>query len=147
MRSEREAPPVGAVLCDGIPMTSPPCRRFAATSGSLVIVVVKEPAYPGDVLCDGMPVVPTRPISCGAAAPAAADDRIRAGDWLIDPVSGLKIRCVRGGPGWLTFDGRPLRPAKSDRPHAVSRSGACCLSDEPQRCRGPLHPDFDGRNW
>lgn len=61
------------------------------------------------VCFDGTELVRGRPIRCGAENPGPRQV-IGAGTRFIDPVSGLRLLCLRSGNGTLLLDGRQLIP-------------------------------------
>lgn len=100
----------------------PGYRRLAGASG-LSIVVLDEPALPGELLCDGMELVPSPPARCGTVSTWRDGREHRIGDRLYNPESGLSVMCSRSGSGDLTFNGRPLRlkPRIRNRPVSGTR--------------------------
>jgi hypothetical protein len=83
-------------------------QHLASRSGRLVVVVLREPMRPGELLCDGSPLVATRPTRCGAPLVPIPRGDVRPSDRFIDPESGLMLGCPQGGAGLLTFEGRRL---------------------------------------
>lgn len=85
-------------------------QHLVSRSGRLTVVVLREPDGPGELLCDGEPMIGIRPVRCSAPAGPRLRGEISAGEWLADDQSGLMLTSPYGGSGILTFDGRPLRP-------------------------------------
>ena len=83
-------------------------QHLASQSGRLVVVVLREPIRPGELLCDGSALIATRPTRCGAPLVPIARGDIRPSDRFADAESGLILSCPNGGAGILTFEGRRL---------------------------------------
>jgi hypothetical protein len=95
--------------------------------GRIVVLVLSAPAMPGRLRCDGAPMVAGAPVPCGAK-PSRAGDRFRAGGRYHDADTGLELRCLRGGPGELTFDGRPIAAVRSSAGLPLERYFHCTTS-------------------
>src|SRR5208282_5112291 len=66
-------------------------------AGGLRVVVLTEPAVPGTLECDAVPLVNCRPVPCSVAARASgAGYAIRPHTCYADVVSGLELLCVQG---------------------------------------------------
>lgn len=77
-----------------------------------VVVVVVKPTDVAEIACGGLPMTVEKPTE-HQVAPAPGDD-VLIGKRYHDADSGLELLCVKGGPGPVTVDGRPvqLRAAK-----------------------------------
>ena len=73
-----------------------------------VHAVVRHAGTPIDHLTCHVPLEVARPVACAATSPGALDDGMLAGSVFTDPVTGLTLRCTRGGPGQIMVDGRAL---------------------------------------
>jgi hypothetical protein len=82
-----------------------PGTRLWSTVSSAAVVVVRPPAAPVALTCDGVPLVE-------AQQPGQADAPDGSGPVLgkryADGESGLEVLCTRAGAGVLAADGRPL---------------------------------------
>jgi hypothetical protein len=59
--------------------------------------------------CSGVPLHRSRPLPCSLPdAPSTGRGMVRAGSRLADPPTGLRLLCIRSGPGALTYTGRPM---------------------------------------
>jgi hypothetical protein len=86
-------------------MSVRPGTRLWSSASSASVVVVRAPAEPVLLTCDGRPLQETeRPP--GADAPDAPT--ILLGKRYGDRDSGLEVLCTRAGAGVLAVDGRPL---------------------------------------
>jgi hypothetical protein len=93
---------------------SPISRLTCASCGTIVLILSAGPAHAQPTCCRSA-MVPAGPIPCSAplgdaAADAAGDGRLRAGQVYVDEPSGLTVRCIRPGRCEVTVDGRSLRP-------------------------------------
>lgn len=89
------------------------CQQFMSVSGGLAVVILREPTFPGLLLCDGKPLVAARPTPCSAQLIPIGSGDVAPGERFADHHSGLTVVCPRGGCGQLTFEGRPLRRVKA----------------------------------
>lgn len=99
-------------------------QHLASRSGRLAVVVLREPRRPGELLCDGLPLMATRPLRCSAPLVPIAGGDIVPSDRFIDKESWLTLSCPRGGDGVLTFDGRVLRRQRAHELHCGIPQGA-----------------------
>ncbi len=83
--------------------------QILGVPGGVCAVVLNGGDFAEDVTCAGERLLPQRPDPCSTPAPYSAGD-VRPGDVLRDPLTGLELRCIRGGPGPLAHGGRPLEP-------------------------------------
>jgi hypothetical protein len=91
-----------------------PSRLTCASCGTTLLILSPAHAHTQPTCCRSA-MVPAGPIPCSAplgdaAADAAGDGRLRAGQVYVDEPSGLTVRCIRPGQGDVTVDGRSLRP-------------------------------------
>jgi hypothetical protein len=61
-----------------------------------------------DRLTCHVPLEIARPVPCAAVSPRVNGDGMLAGSVFTDPVTGLTLRCTRGGAGQIMVDGRAL---------------------------------------
>jgi hypothetical protein len=87
----------------GIPQAG---QSFRAADAGIVILVLSAPSVPGTLCCDGAEMVPTRPLRCSYLPQTGAE--LGPGWLLREQVSGLEVRCVRGGSGHISYGGRAL---------------------------------------
>jgi hypothetical protein len=85
-----------------------PGQTYRDPVGGAVLLVLAAPCLPGVLCCGGVPMVDSRPLPCGYHARPRAGTGLLPGRRYCDIVSGLEVRCLRVGPGYLTFAGRPL---------------------------------------
>jgi hypothetical protein len=79
--------------------------RLWSSASSVSVVVVRAPADPVQLTCDGRPLhEDERP--AGAGVPGAP--AVLLGKRYGDRDSGLEVLCTRAGAGVLAVDGRPL---------------------------------------
>ena len=76
--------------------------------GGAVVLVLASPASPGVLRCNGAPMVPSGPLPCSYRSDSWKGTYLRPGRRYGDIVSGLEVRCLRGGHGYLTFGHRVL---------------------------------------
>ena len=82
-----------------------------AASGTVVLVLTR-PQCPGVLSYDGVAMLPGRPLPCSYRSHTATGAALRPGHRYCDPVSGLEVRCLRGGNGHrLAYSQWPLIPA------------------------------------
>lgn len=106
---------VGTVLAAGWPAAGWPAGAWpagawpaGAVSGA-VFLVVDVGAATAMPACSGVPLQHARPLPCSLPdASAAGPETVRAGTCLADPPTGLRLLCIRSGPGPLTYSGRPM---------------------------------------
>jgi hypothetical protein len=82
--------------------------------GGVCVVVISCTDSDEDLVCAGETLVAERPVPCSAPGPSPMDG-VRPGDVLWDPVTGLEIRCIRGGRGPLLNGGRTMVLRSRDR--------------------------------
>jgi hypothetical protein len=80
----------------------------------VVVVVLTEPASRGRLRYDGAELVASSPAPCSASAYRRAG-ALQTGRRYRDDHSGFEVRCAQGGPGRLTFDGRPMTLVRANR--------------------------------
>jgi hypothetical protein len=73
-----------------------------------VVLVLTAPTWPGALRCNGVAMVPSRPLPCSYHSGRSTAADLRPGFRYRDVVSGLEVRCLRGGNGYLSFDQRKL---------------------------------------
>jgi hypothetical protein len=106
-------------------MTSTQPRPYRAgqvlgVPGGVCVVVISGSDSDEDLVCAGETLVAERPVPCCAPGPSPIDG-VRPGDVLWDPVTGLEIRCIRGGRGPLLNGGRTMVPRWRDRLSSARR--------------------------
>jgi hypothetical protein len=74
--------------------------------GGALILVLTAPQSPGVLRCNGIEMVPSRPLPCSYHTGRYA------GTYL-DDTSGLEVRCLRGGYGHLTYAQRTLASVRN----------------------------------
>lgn len=74
------------------------------------VVVVRPPAGPVEVTCDGVALEPTEQLVRADAAAGPADPGALLGKRYGDGESGLEVLCTRAGAGLLAVDGRQMLP-------------------------------------
>ena len=89
------------------PVVGQPYRDPA--SGA-VVLVLNTPRWPGVLRCDGVTMLPGRPLPCSYHSGTGFGAPLRPGRRYRDPASGLEVRCLRGGNGCLTYSQWPLIP-------------------------------------
>jgi hypothetical protein len=77
------------------------------TSGTVVLVIT-APRLPGVLRCDGAAMIAARPLPCSYQSRTGITVALRPGWRYSDPLSGLVVRCLRGGHGHLSYAGRAL---------------------------------------
>jgi hypothetical protein len=85
-----------------------PGRSYRDPVGGAVVLVLTAPELPGVLRCNGVPMVPGRPLACSDHSGICAGTYLRPGRRYRDVASGLELRCLRGGYGYLTFAQRVL---------------------------------------
>jgi hypothetical protein len=85
-----------------------PGRSYRDPVGGALILVLAAPQSPGVLRCNGVAMVPSRPLPCSYHSGICAGTYLRPGRRYRDPASGLEVRCLRGGYGYLTFAQRRL---------------------------------------
>jgi hypothetical protein len=76
--------------------------------GGAVVLVLRAPAEPGVLRCNGVEMIRSRPLPCGYRSARVNATYLRPGLRYRDGASGLEVRCLRGGYGYLSFRRRPL---------------------------------------
>jgi hypothetical protein len=84
-----------------------PGESFRDPVSGAVILVLTAPRMAARLLCDGVEMVPARPVRCGYQP--AAGLTLLPGRRYSEPASGLEVRCLHGGNGRLSYAGRALR--------------------------------------
>jgi hypothetical protein len=85
-----------------------PGVSFRDPAGGAVVLVLAAPVSLGMLRCNGMAMVPSRPLPCSYHSGARAGTYLQPGRRYRDIASGLEVRCLRGGYGHLTFAHRLL---------------------------------------
>ncbi len=86
-----------------------------STLGSTEVVVVKAPAAPVELTCNGAEMADAKSSAVDESpAPANTSDAVLIGKRYVDDETGTEFLCVKGGPGPLVVDGRvaQLKTAK-----------------------------------
>lgn len=73
-----------------------------------VVLVITAPRLPGVLRCDGVAMIAARPLPCTYHSRTGITASLRPGWRYSDPVSGIGVRCLRGGHGHLSYAGQPL---------------------------------------
>jgi hypothetical protein len=81
--------------------------------GGALIIVLTAPQSPGVLRCNGIEMVPSRPLPCSYHTGRYAGTYLQPGRRYRDDTSGLEVRCLRGGYGHLTYAQRTLSSARS----------------------------------
>jgi hypothetical protein len=89
-----------------------PGRSYRDPVGGAVVLVLAPPEWPGVLRCNGVAMVPSRPLPCSYHSGICAGTYLRPGWRYRDDASGLEVRCLRAGYGHLAFDQRTLRLAR-----------------------------------
>jgi hypothetical protein len=76
--------------------------------GGAVVLVLTAPELPGQLRCNGVAMVPSRPLPCSYHSGMRAAAYLRPGWRYRDTHSGLEVRCLRSGCGYLTYGQRTL---------------------------------------
>jgi hypothetical protein len=82
------------------------------------VVVLDFTKSPLELLCEGAPLVPRQPVRCSMPADGDETHAMKGGQYYLDHISGLRVRCIAAGPAVLC-DGRTMleytpRPAQTD---------------------------------
>lgn len=85
-----------------------PGRSYRDPVASAVVLVLTAPELPGVLRCNGVAMVPSRPLPCSYHSGICAGTYLRPGWRYRDAVSGLEVRCLRSGYGYLTYAQRML---------------------------------------
>jgi hypothetical protein len=85
-----------------------PGRSYRDPVGGALILILTPPHSPGTLRCNGIPMVPSRPLPCSYHSGRYAGTYLQPGRRYRDDTSGLEVRCLRGGYGYLTYAQRPL---------------------------------------
>jgi hypothetical protein len=90
-----------------------PGQTYRDPAGGAVVLVLTAPQWPGVLRCGGMPMVAAPPLPCGyhSRIRIGFSTALRPGRRYRDPLSGLEVRCLRGGNGHLTYTGHALAAA------------------------------------
>lgn len=93
-------------------MTSTQLRTYRAgqilgVPGGVCVVVTAVAEWAEELTCAGDVLVDERPVRCSLPA-GQPGDAVRPGDRLRDRLTGLELRCIRGGPAPLLHGGRPM---------------------------------------
>jgi hypothetical protein len=90
-------------------LSSPsPGESYRDPVSGAVVLILKAPEWPGVLRCNGVAMVPGRPLPCGYRSGRSISADLRPGSRYRDEVSGLEVRCLRGGNGYLSFERRKL---------------------------------------
>jgi hypothetical protein len=73
------------------------------------LIVVRPPAMPVELTCDGVALDTTEPPVPADTATGSAEPGTELGKRYGDAESGLELLCTRAGAGVLAVDGRPVR--------------------------------------
>ena len=90
-----------------------PGQRYRDPVSGAMVLVLTTPRWPGVLRCNGVPMMPARPVPCGYHAQGGTGAALRPGRLYRDADSGLDVRCLRGANGRLSYAGRTLEPVPS----------------------------------
>jgi hypothetical protein len=88
-----------------------PGQIFHDASGSVIVLVLAAPRWPGALRCGGVTMKLSRPVPWGYHTRTHVGTILRPGRRYRDAASGLQVRCLRGGHGNLTYLGQVLLPS------------------------------------
>ena len=93
-------------------MTSTQLRTYRAgqilgVPDGACVVVTSVPDWAEELTCAGEVLVDERPVPCSRPVRQPADE-LRPGDRWRDRLTGLELRCIRGGRGPLRHGDRPM---------------------------------------
>jgi len=83
-------------------------QTYRDPAGGAVVLVLSAPLLAGVLRCGGVAMIAARPLPCSYRSRTGISASLRPGWRYSDPVSGLVVRCLRGGSGHLSYAGRPL---------------------------------------
>jgi hypothetical protein len=90
-----------------------PGRLYRDPVGGAVVLVLTAPELPGALRCNGVAMVRSRPLPCSYHSGICAGAYLRPGWRYAEAASGLEVRCLRGGYGYLTYAQRMLSSVHS----------------------------------
>ena len=88
-----------------------PGALYRDPTGGAIVLVLAAPMSLGLLRCNGVAMVPSKPLPCSYRSGTSRGTHLRAGRRYRDILSGLEVRCLRSGYGYLTFANRILAAA------------------------------------
>ena len=85
-----------------------PGESYRDPVSGAVVLILKAPTWPGVLCCNGVAMVPGKPLPCSYHSGRRIGADLRPGVRYRDVASGLEVRCLRGGNGYLSFEQRKL---------------------------------------
>lgn len=101
-----------------------PGRVLVSRSNDVRVLVLSGASQGHRLDADGLPLVPGAPTPCSLPGNRTACRGLVAGAIYRDNVSGIEVRCLVGGEGTLTVDGRPMRRCRHHKGgHSLAQDG------------------------
>jgi hypothetical protein len=85
-----------------------PGQSYRDPVGGVVVLILSTPLWRGVLRCDGVAMLPGRPLPCSYHSGIGIGGALRPGRRYRDLTSGLEVRCIRGGNGHLTYAGQAI---------------------------------------
>jgi hypothetical protein len=105
-------PAIDTQPCDSATVPSLRYTQTVGIDGDVVLLVVRPPASPGVLTCDGIVLRDCPPPACSEAV-KDLEFSLRPGERYVDTVTRAEFLCVRGGTGTVAFNGRQIVPRRS----------------------------------